>query len=459
MSYSLLLPWLLSACTPASVPVEVPCHGCSPGEVLAPEELEVWLSEEVPTVAWARWEARTEGQGVVIWRDGEGEEVRSPALAAEDGVFQVPLLGLAAGHAYGLRAVELVEAEEAWSSAEGWVSVAPPPQQLVLPGLSEAAFDRLSPAFVLTTQVNEDTAWALILDLQGRVVWYQANALGLGLSVDATGAIRWEEQDRQQDDSLTQVRAVAVDGSWSSTTLTPEGHHDLAVLPDGTIARPMRIRLPHEDGVMLSDGILEVEEGSADTASPEPVFDLAAAWEGPVEPQESAEGLVWSHANSLAYVDGRYYLMARNLDALVAVDRESAELLWVLGGPSSDFTVASGEMEWSHPHLSQVWDQGVAVFDNGVGHEPPTSRAMVYAWDEQALTFTATWEHAHPNQISCPVAGDVRVLPSGDVLVAWGTSGLLQVLTPEHEVVWEIWLPLGAAFGRVIWLEDLYDLR
>jgi hypothetical protein len=144
----------------------------------------------------------------------------------------------------------------------------------------------------------------------------------------------------------------------------------------------------------------------------------------------------WSHANSLVWQEAEqaYYVHVRYWDALLRIGADGT-LDWTLGGLHSDFTgVADLPL---HGHLSDAWEDGVLVFDNGDHGDPEVSRVVEYRLDADARTFEEVWSVPEPEGRHATFLGDARKLPGGNVLVAWSPYGLLQEITPDGDVVWE----------------------
>jgi outer membrane protein assembly factor BamB len=109
-----------------------------------------------------------------------------------------------------------------------------------------------------------------------------------------------------------------------------------------------------------------------------------------------------------------------------------------------------------HGHLSDLWEDGALVFDNGDHRPDLRSRVVEYRLDLQAGTFQQTWEYWHPEGMHIPILGDARRLPDGNKLIAWSSQGRLVEVTPDGDEVWSVQTDVGAIWGRVRWLDDLY---
>ncbi len=95
----------------------------------------------------------------------------------------------------------------------------------------------------------------------------------------------------------------------------------------------------------------------------------------------------YMHFNAIAIDQdtGDLLLSFRSLSALVKVDRETGEILWVLGGEGDMFGLSETEL-MSYQHFPQILEDGtITVFDNGTEYEQ--TRALEYLLDEESLTL------------------------------------------------------------------------
>ncbi len=104
---------------------------------------------------------------------------------------------------------------------------------------------------------------------------------------------------------------------------------------------------------------------------------------------ESSEELYvdYMHFNSIAFDpnDGNMILSFRSLSALVKIDRETGDIIWILGGEGDMFGLTEEE-KMSYQHFPQVLEDGtITVFDNGTDYEQ--TRALEYVLDEENLTL------------------------------------------------------------------------
>ncbi len=159
------------------------------------------------------------------------------------------------------------------------------------------------------------------------------------------------------------------------------------------------------------------------------------------------------HGNSLAYDDDDNILVsARNLCAVMKINKKTGDIVWTLGGKSNDFKFigeneANAPTYFSYQHDIRLLDNGhITLFDNGQQHSPNYSRAVEYALDEKNMTCTMVWEHRSQPDIYSAIFGNYQKLPNGNNFINWGSSAsqgeiTLQELNPDGDIELEIKLP------------------
>ncbi len=451
--------------------------GCSGGEL---DNTTASVSEVIPTVLTVTWSSPSDGDSYLRYGQGEALDQEVPAVATDTG-YTATVLGLKAGGQYSFQAVTVTDSGRELSSEVGSVQLAGLPPEFPDLTFSEYDEDRVQEGgYIITSLIAaSDTSWLAIFDRDGDVVWYletePGHAVGTVIpSLDGKSLIS-VYNDLYQVTDISGTLRVSMDGSEQIVTRNVLGHHDFAELPDGNIAwLSMEVREVEVEGEVMSvlaDTIEEAPEGFDQEVGFTHIFSYFDDYYPVYVPCEhfyaqlyGLEANDWSHANSLMYneEDDAFYVLTKNLDALTKVDRQTGEIIWELGGKHNQFTVIGGEEElWSHGHMSQIWDGGFVIFDNGYHHyeEDNYSRVVEYALDEENMTIEKVWEFNDPSSPLILRLGDGMRLRDGNYLTSWTTSGVLQEFTPEGDVVWKAETSLGFQIGRVTWVENLYKLQ
>jgi hypothetical protein len=134
----------------------------------------------------------------------------------------------------------------------------------------------------------------------------------------------------------------------------------------------------------------------------------------------------------------------------------TGEVLWVLGGNTSDF---SGDgASWSRQHGLQVLSADRILFFNngGLGGGGGGSLALEVLLDTGNMTASVDWQFGAQPGIANQVMGDVQRLENGNTLVSYSTQGRMLEVNSGGTVVQDIEWGLGGAFGYVTKRPTLY---
>lgn len=433
---------------------------------------------EFPTVVRVSWDSPEAGQSWVQY--GLDGEVDQATPEVDDGgalSHTMTVLGLKAGRSYSFQAFTRLEDGTVLQSAREALTLESAPSGLPDVELSDVDEAQMQPGgFILLSVLQSKDTWVLILDRDADPVWYHkvedrlaATTTKIGLDHQSVLVV---QSDRAQVSDLGGVQRLSLDGETQVLTRNLLGHHDVAELPDGDLAWPaLDIRdgeIDGEEALIAGDLIYEAPEGATDADTPTTRFsfwdDYRDPWLVCIHMNIEIYGtgaLDWTHGNSLIYEpdSDSFYMMTRNLDALHKIDRQTGEIQWQLGGLYSDFTPTTSAATWSHGHVSDVWDGGMILFDNGYHYEPQQSRILEIAWDEDAKTYEETWSFQEGDDLFVPLLGDARRLPNGNVLASWTSAGMLTEITRDGAVVWRLEGAVGNAFGRIHYMSSLYTME
>ncbi len=277
-------------------------------------------------------------------------------------------------------------------------------------------------------------------------------------------------------------------------------HHDVQRMPDGSLislsverrflsypTSEIDTLAPFDDAWVAGDVLVNFgRDGSIlgswpllDLLDPERIaYDGVRGnyWEdfAPWQPDDIKD---WSHGNAVWYdaPTDRFIVGLRHQDAVVAIDRGTGELAWIVGPPahwrapwSDKLLVADASVEVLpyHMHGAKMTPAGtLLVFDNGnrraSAFEPPVpdeenaSRAVELQIDLVAGTFRELWSYQTPEGLFSGSLGDVDALPiTGNRLITWGNPKApdprgavrVQELAPDDRTVFDLWLPAGTIF-------------
>ena len=141
----------------------------------------------------------------------------------------------------------------------------------------------------------------------------------------------------------------------------------------------------------------------------------------------------------------------RNLNTIACIDADG-QLDWALG----EFGDLAIEGEKAHPvnqHQFDAIDGGLLVFDNG-STEEADSRVVEYAIDLEGGTAEEVWVYRpDPTLYNYALGSVVRI--DDTTLVSWTTAGRIEQVSPEGELLWELYTDIGAGVGYTEWVPSL----
>jgi hypothetical protein len=161
------------------------------------------------------------------------------------------------------------------------------------------------------------------------------------------------------------------------------------------------------------------------------------------------------HPNSIQQLpDGNLLVSARHTWALYKLERGTGKMIWTLGGKRTQFGIGAGaEFAWQHDAQLRT-DQVLTVFDNGSAGPLQTerqSRGLVLRVDEARRTVELRNAYTSPEQLVAGAMGSVQALPSGNVLVGWGTTSHTSEFAPDGTLRVDYALPDGMYSYRGLW--------
>tara|TARA_Y100000996_G_C22517599_1_gene641081 strand:- start:184 stop:1467 length:1284 start_codon:yes stop_codon:yes gene_type:complete len=133
--------------------------------------------------------------------------------------------------------------------------------------------------------------------------------------------------------------------------------------------------------------------------------------------------ITFMHGNSIEIdFDNNLLLSNRTSNEIFKIDRNSGDIIWIMGGPYNEFTFINDRLDgFNKQHDVRRIDNGnITLFDNGTQHNPMLSRAVEYQLDEIEKTATLVWEYVHPDSLVAMSMGSVQRLPNNNTLINWG---------------------------------------
>jgi hypothetical protein len=404
--------------------------------------LTVTLDPDMPLRATARWEVP---QPVRAWvRYGE-DRATAPTDATE-----ATLLGLPAGEP-----VTAALVTEQGVLAE--VEVAPGEIDDRVPRLTVEG-DGFGAGYLVTTVAGGDgrDPMALALDGRGRVAWYAPLEPYLPVAPDSAATRSPTPWALRAVDggvllSLTPWNAglvvVPFEGGSVTQVALDGAHHDLELLPDGTLAYTRAVTR-EVDGEPVTGDQLVVRSRDGTTRQ---VWDAFGTL--PVTRHDGWNGMPgvtgdWTHANGIGWnpSTGQWAVSLFWLHQIVIVDDATGQVVRILDGD----TLPAG---FGPQHCVTWADGGWWTFDNGNG---ATGSSALHLADDGTLL-----ERWTPSSVEwSPVIGDVTPFGDGQLAVSMGAVPRLHVVDAERAEVLQVRVEAGATvLGQVAWVPSLAPTR
>lgn len=376
------------------------------------------------------WDTTSEGTATVRYgEDGAFDHVAVGTSSADGHHHEVELAALAGGVEW-----EAMVDDGHVESAPITLTPEAPPEDLPALDLEVAPDDTVT-GFSLSLVFHHPEATVVLLDRQGRYLWWQTvtdPGTFRALYDDSTRSVVW--LDRQGDDTAGLWRC-ALDGQPELLALVPVAHHDLTPAPDGGwYILGYDAREVEGHGTIIGDQVFHVSADGAEVTSVWDSWDDFAYTGLAVNTDNGAE---YPHTNSLAVdpATGDLLLSIYLEDTIAAVDPTTGDIVWKLGGADSDWSVDEGFARQHSPYLLAGGDQ-LAIFDNGDGSEPAEAAIYDLDWDTLTATRSWAWDDGGVHEL-VTMGSAVPVDDAGSMLVAWGSDAALSQVSAGGEVEWE----------------------
>ncbi len=439
--------------------VFLPAMGCDPDfdSGLIPDSMEpvavtVQRDPSMPTALWVSWETEEPGTSWVVYGvDGEASLVTSEQ--EESTAHRVEILGLPASREVDVQVHTLAGDVEYVGSAQANTGGLPsdlPSFILKTPATLLAAADR----FMLVALHDGTSSWLMIIDRQGRPVWYlegEAEAEFADIELDEESGDFVILQQDWTGDQAALLRVPLEAPAQIERSSVELAHHALAALPEGSVAylvkdtRGWSLEGEGEETTQVAgDAIWErAADGSQrlifstwDWADPQRYED----WEG-IYPDE----LDWTHANSISYraATDSLLLSIRNAACLLEIDRETGAVLAEYGSHGDDWGFAEGTEPFYYQHDARWTSAGNLLMmstprqaDGGYGH---VSVAIEYALDEQRHQLVQVWRYGDVDPLEARSHGGATRLANGNTVVNWGApTGAIREVALSGQTAWEV---------------------
>ena len=441
----LLFPFLF-ACTPRDLPATVVA------ETEWIQDIEVSTSEVVPTALEVRFTTPEEAIGWVEFGVGSADDLTTPA--AELGTeHALAVIGNPALSEVTMRVVIEVDGERHTSGTFTHETGQLLPATPVL----DVTVNEYAPPenTQLLMSIFGPVSHLVMMDLQGNVTWSLAQGSkeeSYGLSVSpGDGELLYNLFEL--GGTVASIERVDLLGNPLESVQTDDAHHFFSEGPEQTLVW-LEEDARDIDGVeIIGDVLMQRSSGGEEEI-------LFSHWDNftlPLMPS-GMQYMEWTHSNWIGYDETREtYLLSNAYTNTIAELDTSGEPIRVMGGPGamdSEYVFGSVEQAFEYPHGPHWMDNGdLLVFTT----TDDLSRVVRYSVDEEYKQLNEVWSYGESYGFEALWLGEVQELPDGNILISWGSVGILQIVSPDDgELLWEASTSFQFFFSQIHVMSDPY---
>ena len=317
-------------------------------------------------------------------------------------------------------------------------------------------------AFVAPEKGGSGQGGSMIIDDRGEVVWFRpllntdGRAMNFGVQqYRGRPVLTWGETPGEYvifDSSYREIARLEAGNGYNGD------HHEFLISPQDTalitiynaVSADLSSVGGQKDSVAWQGIVQEIDIETGLVLFEWQSLDHVGIDETYVQPHEDHyPGIDYFHINSIDVDhDDNLIISARETSAVYKIDRNSGEVIWRLGGKKSDFEMGPGT-RFAYQHDARrmpdgtitIFDNGTLIFENGVPRAIEESRAIVLELDEDEMSASLVRQYTHPDKQYADAAGNVQVLPNGDVFVGWGRALVISEFSEDGELRFDVKLP------------------
>lgn len=409
-------------------------------------------SEEIPSVIEVSFS--TPEQAVAWIEFGDENLTRSTAAGAPGTEHSFAIVGASPLSEVTMRVVVQIDGEEHRSGVFTHTSGGLLPETPTF----EITVDNYDPPeeAVLLMSVYSEPSYLVMLNFDGEVVWSKSSGdaedgHGLGI-LPVAGEIQYNFFEGVWDNG--EIHRMSLSGKLIDVAETPDSHHFFTAGPAG---EPVWIQYEAQaqdsGNPVLGDRLMT---GTGADAQP-----LFSTWDHLTFQPDPSNLPEWTHANGVEYsADRDSYLMSTAFaDTLIEMDTEGNPL-HIIGGynsADSDYRFDTPDDTFSYPHGVRWTSKGDLLVFSTLDR---VSSVIRYELDDETGTIWKRWEFGADYGYESRVLGEVHELEDGNILISWGSVGILQVVDPTTDtVLWEAQSALQEFPTQVHYLDTPYTTR
>ena len=301
----------------------------------------------------------------------------------------------------------------------------------------------------------------LIVDNEGQVVWFRPLQETYGRAMDFKAqtyrgrpVLTWMETESGEyvicDHTYHEIARVEAGNGYKGD------QHEFLISPQDTALITIYNRVPRDlssvggpkESVAVQGTVQEIDIETGEVLLEWKSLDHVGLDESYGKPGEDIEssGIDYFHLNSIDVDhDDNLLICARKTCAVYKIDRNSAGIIWRLGGKKSDFEMGPGT-RFAFQHDARrlpdgtisIFDNGTTVFEDGFPKAVEEARAIVLDVDEMRMKASLVREYDHPNKQYADAAGNAQLLPNGNVFVGWGRALSISEFAHDGELLFDL---------------------
>ncbi len=409
------------------------------------------LDEDFETLLTVSWQQEEPATAWVEARVGDEAWLATPALELEQGPATQLVLGLPYEQDVVVRVANQT-GQGVLYSEEHYTSTGPLPDAFPPVVSLEGDAGRWDPdsPYLFLSFVGSDqlTAFAAVVDRQGRAVWARENT---PLTVCMHPRISWDGTQLLIDESTfwsvfdggagSKILRMHIDGTVVETVETPGLHHPFTDLPDGSLAWGAHTEADEELVVRGPDGTTEVLLGCRD-------FQESHGFEE-----------AWCGSNTLWYdaATDRFLYSLYSSQAVLEVERSSGEVTRWFGHLDGAWGFSPEDSAFWWQHGAHLTAEGTLLLSSEISDGGRETVVREYDLDSEDESLALVWSFGEGEGIYAHTMGEAHRLPGGNTLHNYGSATRIREVTPQGDVVWDAdWD--AYSLGRSEPLGDLYAL-
>ncbi|HZB07559.1 MAG TPA: arylsulfotransferase family protein [Rubrobacter sp.] len=312
--------------------------------------------------------------------------------------------------------------------------------------------------FVAPEKGGAGKGGSMIIDDRGQVVWFHplrgpyGRTMNFGTQTyQGTDVLTWGQTPGEYvifDSSYREIASFGAANGYNGD------HHEFHISPQDTALITIYNAVPQDltsvggrvDSVAWQGIVQELDIQTGEVLFEWQSIDHIGLAETYVTPSEDHyPGIDYFHINSIdVEPDNNLLISARETSAVYKIDRKSGEIIWRLGGKKSDFQMGEGA-QFAFQHDARrlpdgtisIFDNGSLVFENGTPKAVEESRAIVLELDEERMRASLVGEYTHPEKQYADAAGNMQVLPNGNVFVGWGRGLAISEFSKDGKLLFD----------------------